>query len=103
MEPNTLTTIFVGSIQGIDMITAVNGGPGVQVSNNNSSWSSTTLISPGGNLWVRAVSLAFNTDPSGLTNSSSSYVDVGTVRRFFTLTTRASDVNETFMETTQEG
>ena len=96
LEPNTLTTIFVGSIQGIDMITAVNGGPGVQVSNNNSSWSSTTLISPGGNLWVRAVSLAFNTDPSGLTNSSSFYVDVGTVRRFFTLTTRAPDVNETF-------
>jgi hypothetical protein len=96
LEPNTLTTISVGTIQGIDMVTSVNGGPGVQVSNNNSSWSSTTLISPNGNVWVRAVSPAFNTDPSGLTNSSQFYVDIGTVRRFFTLTTRAPDVNETF-------
>lgn len=96
LEPSTLTTIFVGNIQGIDMNTFVTGGPGVQVSNNNSTWTSSILISNGNNLWVRAVSPAFNTDPSGLTNSSQFYVDVGTVRRFFTLTTRAPDVNETF-------
>ena len=96
LSPSTLTSIDVGQITGIDMLTGVNAGPGVQVSLNNSNWTSSTLISNNQPLWVRAVSPPFNTDPSGSTNSSQFYVDVGPLRRFFTLTTRAPDVNETF-------
>jgi len=96
VEPNTLTQIFVGQILDIDMITAVTGGPGVQVSTNSTSWSSTIFISNGNNLYVRATSLPFNTNPNGLTNPAEFYVDVGTLRRFFTITTRAPIVNETF-------
>ena len=96
LEPSTLTTTSTTNITGIDMLTTVTAGPGVQVSTNNINWSSTTLVSPNGIALVRAVSPAFNTDPSGLTNSAQFYIDVGPVRRFFTLTTRAPDVNETF-------
>ncbi len=96
VEPNTLTQIFVGQIQDIDMITAVTGGPGVQVSTNSTSWASTIYISNGNSLYVRATSLGFNTDPNGLTNSATFYVDVGTLRRFFTITTRAPIVQEIF-------
>jgi hypothetical protein len=96
LEPSTLTTTSTTNITGIDMITTVSAGPGVQVSNNNTNWASTTSVSSNGIALARAVSPAFNTDPSGLTNSAQFYIDVGPVRRFFTLTTRAPDVNETF-------
>jgi hypothetical protein len=96
VQPNSQITSSSTIITGIDMITAVTGGPGVQVSNNNINWGGTTTITNGQQLFVRVFSLPFNTDPSGLTNSSQFYVDVGPVRRFFTVTTRAPDVNETF-------
>jgi hypothetical protein len=95
LAPNTLTTTST-SISGIDMSTTAAAGPNVQVSNNNTNWASTTLITNGQIIFARAVSPSFNTDPSGLTNSSQFYIDVGPLRRFFTLTTRAPDVNETF-------
>ena len=96
LEPSTLTTTSTTNITGIDMPTTVTAGPGVQVSTNNINWSSTTLVSSNGIVLARAVSPPFNTNPSGLTNSSQFYIDIGPVRRFFTLTTRAPDVNETF-------
>jgi hypothetical protein len=96
VEPNSLIEIFVGQIQDIDMITAVTGGPGVQVSTNSTSWASTIFIANGNSLYVRATSLGFNTDPNGLANSTTFYVDVGPLRRFFTITTRAPIVQEIF-------
>jgi hypothetical protein len=96
VEPNSSIQISVGQILDIDMITTVTGGPGVQVSVNGTSWSSTIGISNGNNLSVRATSLGFNTDPNGLTNTATFYVDVGPLRRFFTITTRAPIVKETF-------
>jgi len=95
VEPNTFVTVST-SISGIDMATSVNGGPGVQVSTNNSSFSSNTTITNNQTLYARVTSLGFNQDPSGLTNSKEFYVDVGPLRRYFTVTTRAPDVNETF-------
>jgi hypothetical protein len=94
--PNTLTTTNTTVISGIDMITTVSAGPGVQVSNNGTNWSSTTTVTNNNQIFARATSPPFNTDPSGLTNSSEFYIDVGPLRRFFTLTTRAPDVNESF-------
>jgi hypothetical protein len=96
LEPNTLTSTSAGTITGIDVTINAQGGPGVQVSTNNTSWSGSVFVSNNNPLFARAVSPPFNTNPSGLTNSSQFYVDVGPLRRFFTLTTRAPDVNESF-------
>jgi hypothetical protein len=96
VEPSTVITIIVGPITGIDMVTGVTGGTGVSVSNNNVNFSSFTTIQNNQNVYVRVTSLPFSTDPSGLTNAASFDVTIGTVQRFFTVTTRAPDVNETF-------
>lgn len=97
LEPSTATPIYVGVISGIDMPIVASGGAGVQVSTNGSSWSSGSIsITNGNQFWVRATSPAFNTDPSGLTNTAQFSATVGPIQRFFSLTTRAPDVNETF-------
>jgi hypothetical protein len=96
VEPNSAVVILSPNIQGIDMITTVTGGPGVQVSNNGNSYSNTITITNNQQFYIRVFSLPFNQDPSGLTNSTSYYVDVGPTRRSFTVTTRAPDVSETF-------
>ncbi len=97
LEPNALTQIYVGVISGIDQPITAFGGAGVQVSTNGSSWSSGSISVVNGNqFWVRATSPAFNTDPSGLTNTASFSATVGPLTRTFSLTTRAPDVNETF-------
>ena len=95
VEPNTAITVST-TISEIDMATSVNGGPGVQVSTNNSSFSSNTIITNNQTLYVRVTSLPFNTNPSGLTNSIQFYVDVGPLRRYFTVTTRAPVPTVTF-------
>jgi hypothetical protein len=95
VNPNTAITVS-STISGIDMVTSVNGGPGVQVSTNGSSFSSNTTITNNQTVYAKVTSLGFNQSPNGLTNSADFYVDVGTLRRFFTVTTRAPDVNETF-------
>ncbi len=97
LEPSTLTTIQVGSITGIDCPnTVVSAGPGTSVSTNNVNYSSSITIQNNQSFFIRATSPPFNTNPNGLTNTASFSVTVGTVQRFFTLTTRAPDVNETF-------
>jgi hypothetical protein len=96
LEPSSLTTIQVGPITGIDMVTSVTGGPGTSVSTNNVNFSSSVTIQNNGIFYVRVTSPPFNTSPDGLTNTASFSVTVGTVQRFFTVTTRAPDVNETF-------
>jgi hypothetical protein len=95
VEPNTSVTVST-TISGIDMVTNVIGGTGVQVSTNDLDFSSNRIITNNQTLYAKVTSLAFNQDPSGLTNPQSFYVDVGTLRRYFTVTTRAPDVNETF-------
>lgn len=97
LEPSTLTTIQVGPITGIDCPnTVVSAGPGTSVSTNNATYSSSVTIQNNQSFFIRATSPPFNTNPNGLTNTASFSVTVGTVQRFFTLTTRAPDVNETF-------
>jgi uncharacterized Zn-binding protein involved in type VI secretion len=97
LEPNASTSIFVTTISGIDQPITAFGGAGVQVSTNGSSWSSGSISIVNGNqFWVRATSPPFNTDPSGLTNTSTFSATVGPLTRSFSLTTRAPDVNETF-------
>jgi hypothetical protein len=102
VEPSTLTTIIFGPISGIDMRTSITAGPGAEVSNNNINWSNSVLIQNNQTCYVRAFSPPFNTDANGLTNSSTYFVIVGTVQRFFTITTRAPDVAETFNYSNKE-
>ncbi len=95
-EPNSQQIIDVGTISGIDMPTAVSGGPGVDVAINDFNFANNKIIRNGDFLRVRAFSPPFNTSPTGATNTSDFYVDVGTVRRFFSVTTRAPVINEIF-------
>ncbi len=96
VEPSTVITIQIGPITGIDMLTNVTGGSGVSVSNNNINYSSFTTVQNNQDIYIRVTSLPFNTSPDGLTNSSTHSITIGTLQRFFTVTTRAPDVNETF-------
>ena len=79
----------------------VTGGTGVEVSvNGGSNWSTGSLLNTsGGTAGIRArvTSPDFNQDFTGQTNISQQYsLTIGTVTRFFNITTRAPDVNETF-------
>ena len=96
LEPNTTYTYSIGQLTGVDMNTTVSGGPGVSVSQDGNTFSSSINAVPLSNIRIRFISLDFNKDPNGLTNSQSLYVDIGPLRKFFTATTRAPDVNETF-------
>jgi hypothetical protein len=98
LEPDTFYVIDLGAITGIDMVTNVIGGPGVTVSKNNlQNYVSSITIVNNDSVQLRFRSDPFNQDPSGLPSASKSlYVDIGTVKRFFSVFTRAPDVNETF-------
>jgi hypothetical protein len=98
LEPNTFYVTDLGAITGIDMVTNVIGGPGVTVSKNNlQNYVSSITIVNNDSVQVRFITDAFNQDPAGLpTAPKSLYIDIGPVRRFFTVFTRAPDVNETF-------
>jgi hypothetical protein len=98
LNPNTAYIINLGSISGIDMATNVVGGPGVTVSKNNlGSFASSTTITCNNTVQVRFFSDAFNTDPNGLpTALKTLYVDIGTLRKTFRVSTRPPIVREEF-------
>ena len=99
LEPNQSYIINVGTIGSsvIDMVTGVTGLNGATVSKNNTnSWTTTMTIDPNNSVQVRFFSLGFNQSPEGLTNSTTYGVTIGTQTAYFTATTRAPDVNETF-------
>jgi hypothetical protein len=98
LEPDTFYVINLGAITGIDMVTNVVGGPGVTVSKNNlQNYVSSITIVNNDSVQLRFRSDSFNQDPAGLpTATRGLYIDIGSLRRFFTISTRAPDVNETF-------
>lgn len=97
LEPNTSYQIVLNNITGIDMQTLVTAiSAGLDTSTNASSWSSSLLITNNQSVYFRFTSQAFNTDPSGLTNSRTYSFSIGSYTGSFTATTRAPDVNETF-------
>jgi hypothetical protein len=107
VEPNTVYSLIPrdsstnGSVTGMDMNHFVTGGPGVEVSiNSGATWSTGSLLnSSGGTAGIRArvTSEPFNLDFTGQTNTSQQYsLTIGSVTRFFNITTRAPDVQETF-------
>lgn len=98
LDPNTQYNLYIGSITGIDMTTAiVCNTAGLDASLDQVSWSSTIYITSGQGFYLRFYSQPFNTDPSGLTNSKTFYFTVGSFpTQQFTATTRAPIVNEVF-------
>ena len=98
LEPDTFYITNIGAINGIDMATNVVGGPGVTVSKNNlGNFTSSTTITCNNSVQIRFRSDPFNKDPNGLpTAPKTLYVDIGPLRRFFTISTRAPIVKEIF-------
>ncbi len=70
---------------------------------NDFNFANNKIIRNGDLLRVRVFSQPFNTSPDGLTNTSNHYVDVGTVRRNFSVTTRAPIVSEVFDYPNEDG
>lgn len=96
-EPNEDIIVFDGTISGIDMpvqVSGIQGDCGFSV--NYGSFVAGPFISNNQNLRIRTNALAFNTSPTGQTNTKTCQIQVGTVQKYFTVTTRAPDVNETF-------
>lgn len=96
---------------GTDMNTlAVSSTPGILVTNSIASpvlWTTSKLIAPGENLYIRFDTLPFNTDTTpggtnangetiGQTNSKTVSIDFGTETVSFTATTRAPVIEEFF-------
>lgn len=98
-EPNEENIIvFDGTISGIDMpiqISSIQGNCGFSV-DNGSFVAEPIAVTNNQNLRIRTNALAFNTSPTGETNAKTCQIQVGTVQKYFTVTTRAPDVNETF-------
>lgn len=87
----------LGNISGIDMPTVVIGSPGVTVDvNNDGAFSGSKLIENNDVVRIRFSALDFNQSPLGLTNSKEMWVQIGTLRKYFTATTRAPNTNEIF-------
>lgn len=95
-EPNVTYQWTVGPINGIDMPTYVQASVGCDISLNGTSWSNNLYINNDQLFYVRSTTLGFNTSPNGLVNTKNLYIDIGPVRRYFDVQTRAPNVNEIF-------
>ena len=96
-EPNEEIRITSSPVTGIDMVTSVVCGPGVQVigSGGGGYTTSTTIIS-GSTLNIRIYAEPFNTDESGIVNEKTATITVGCQTISFKVQTRAPVVQEIF-------
>jgi hypothetical protein len=96
-EPSETIVYSLPAISGIDAPIVVSSNGNVLVSSGLSS-SYTTSITVNNNATVnlRFVSPEFSQDPLTLDNTIEYYVDFGTIRKYFTVTTRAPNDNEIF-------
>jgi len=95
-EPNTTIIWSFGPITGIDMGTTSTVSSGVEISLNGNNWTNSLLVSSGQSLLLRTTTLPFNTSPLALTNTKSLYVDIGPLRKYFSVITRAPNLEELF-------
>jgi hypothetical protein len=107
VEPNTLYSIKPlsvstnSTVDGMDMNFIYTGGPGTEVSNDGGlTWTTGSLLCFVGledGLRVRVTSEPFNQNFPGQPATSQNYfVTIGSLTRFFNITTRAPDDEETF-------
>ena len=96
-EPNETVTFTLPAITGIDSPITVSGDDFVLVTSGTSE-SYTKSITATNNtvIKIRFPTPGFNQDPETLDNSVEYYVNFGTLRKYFTVTTRAANDREIF-------
>lgn len=95
LEQNQQYTHNIGPISGIDMITVARGSVNTQLEKNgDGAFSRTIFIENNDVLSVKFFTAPFSTDPRGLPNTRELYVDIGPVRKYFTVETRAPREDE---------
>lgn len=95
-EPGEPVIITTSSITGIDMVTNVTCGAGVEVLTEFSTYSVFRTITNGSNLTIRVFAEPFNTDENGLVNEKTVSLTVGCQEISFKVQTRAPIVQEIF-------
>jgi len=96
-EPGEEIKITTSPVTGIDMVTSVVCGPGVQViGSGGSGYTTSTSIISGSTLSIRVYAEPFNTDENGLVNEKTVSLTVGCQTISFKVQTRAPNVNEIF-------
>jgi hypothetical protein len=101
-EPNQVIIHNLGTIRGIDMNTRVVCSDGLQATtsinpeSSASNWSSNFLMEPNKNLSIRFRTPPLNLDPEGLPNVVEYFLEIGTIRKYFTVSTRSPYTDESF-------
>lgn len=95
-EPGEEIIIRTSPITGIDMVTSVVCGTGVQVQGGSGGFTTGTTIINGSTLTLRVYAEPFNTDENGLVNEKTVSVTIGCLTVSFKVQTRAPIVNELF-------
>ena len=96
-EPNEEIKITSSPVTGIDMVTSVVAGPGVQVlGSGGTGYTTSTTITSGSTLNIRVYAEPFNTDENGLVNEKTVSITVGCQTVEFLVQTRAPVVEEIF-------
>lgn len=96
-EPNEIITYSLPAISGIDAPITVSGGSNVLVASGISSAFTTNItVENNATVQIKFSAPDFNQDPETLDNSVEYYVDIGTIRKYFTVTTRAANDREIF-------
>lgn len=98
-EPNELIEHPLGIIRGIDMNTRVLCSDGVQATTSISepkTWSGDLFVAPNQTLTIRFRTPPLNPDPEGLPNVVEHFVEIGTVRKYFSVSTRSPFTDENF-------
>lgn len=96
-EPNEIITYNLPAISGIDVPISVSGDDNVLVSTStSSSFTKSITVNNNNVVTLRFRAPDFNQDPDTLDNTVEYYVDIGTIRKYFNVTTRAPIDNEIF-------
>ncbi len=96
-EPNEIITYNLPALTGIDAPITVSGDDYVLVTSGASeSYTKSITVSNNAVIKLRFRAPDFSQDPETLDNSAEYYVNFGTLRRYFTVVTRAPNDNESF-------
>lgn len=96
-EPNEIITYTLPTISGIDAPITVSGDDYVLVSSGVSqSYTKSVTVQNNATVNIKFPAPDFNQDPLTLDNTIEYYINVGTIRKYFTVTTRAPNDNEIF-------
>jgi hypothetical protein len=95
-EPGQEIFVSTSVISGIDMVTSVVCGPGVNVLGSSGGYTTSRTITAGSSLTFRVYAEGFNTDENGLVNEKEVYVTIGCQTVTFKVQTRAPVIKEIF-------